>query len=364
MRRTLTATALAALAALLPAGCSIETVPDDAAAQATPAPDVTLSQKDRTAPHSSLAEVVEEALPSVVNVRVESFDVTGTSSEGQGSGVIIDAGGIILTNFHVVESATEVTVSFQEEGREDLEGEVIGGVRGQDLAIIRVPADDLVPMEIGKSSDLRLGDDVTAIGFPLGLGGPTVTSGIVSATGRNITASSGGRSSRLQNLLQTDAAINPGNSGGPLIDSEGRLVGINTAAVQAGAAENIGFAIPIDQALPIVERILEDPPPDRAWLGVTLDDVTAEVAFELGLPEGGEGAVVLAVVPDSPADEAGLEVGDVVTAIDGDEVDSADALVEELRERDVGEEIELAVLTDGGEETIDVELERRPVTLS
>ena len=361
MRRTLAA---AAAGLLLLAGCSIETVPEGGDASATPAPDVTLTQKERTAPHSSLAEVVEDALPSVVNVRVESFDLTGSSQEGQGSGVVIDRGGIILTNFHVVEAATEVTVSFQEKGRDDLEGEVIGGVRGQDLAIIRVPADDLVPMDIGRSSDLRLGDDVTAIGFPLGLGGPTVTSGIVSAVGRSITASgASGQAERLQNLLQTDAAINPGNSGGPLIDAQGRLVGINTAAVQAGTAENIGFAIPIDEALPIVEQILEDPPAERAWLGVTLEDVSAEAALELGLPDGLEGAVVLAVVPDSPADEAGIEVGDVVLAIDGEEVEGADALVRELRDREVGENVELDVYTDGEEDSIEVELERRPVTL-
>lgn len=361
MKRTLAA---AAAAALLLAGCSIETVPDGDAARATPAPDVTLTQKARTAPHSSLAEVVEDALPSVVNVRVESFDLTGNSQEGQGSGVIIDEGGIILTNFHVVEAATEVTVSFQEKGRDDLEGEVIGGVRGQDLAIIRVAAADLTPMEIGRSSDLRLGDEVTAIGFPLGLGGPTVTSGIVSAVGRSITASgSSGESESLQNLLQTDAAINPGNSGGPLIDAEGRLVGINTAAVQAGAAENIGFAIPIDKALPIVEQILEDPPAQRAWLGVTLGSVNSDTTSEFGLPSDVEGAVVLAVVPDSPADESGIEVGDVVLAIDGDEVGNADDLVQELRRRDVGEVVELNVLTDGDEDTIEVELERRPVTL-
>lgn len=344
------------------AGCSIETVPDEGAAR-TPAPDVTLTQEDRTAPHSPLAEVVEDALPSVVNVRVESFDISG-AQEGQGSGVIIDSGGIILTNFHVVEAATEVMVSFQEKGREDLEGEVIGGVRGADLAIIRVPADDLVPMDIGRSEDLRLGDDVTAIGFPLGLGGPTVTSGIVSAVGRSITASdASGRSEELQNLLQTDAAINPGNSGGPLIDAEGRLVGINTAAVQAGAAENIGFAIPIDEALPIVEGILEDPPAERAWLGVTLGDVSADAVVEFDLPEGIEGAVVLAVVPDSPADEAGMEVGDVVLALGGQEVSNADELVSELRSRDVGEDVELRVFTDGEEDTIEVKLERRPVTL-
>jgi S1-C subfamily serine protease len=191
-----------------------------------------------------------------------------------------------------------------------------------------------------------------------------VTSGIVSAVGRSITASgSSGQSEQLQNLLQTDAAINPGNSGGPLIDSEGRLVGINTAAVQAGAAENIGFAIPIDKALPIVEQILEDPPPDRAWLGVTLGSVTPESAIEFGLPDDVDGAVVLGVVPDSPADEAGLEVGDVVLSIDGDEVGNADELVEELRRKGVGQTVDLELFTDGDVETIEVELERRPVTL-
>ncbi|HYP24546.1 MAG TPA: PDZ domain-containing protein, partial [Actinomycetota bacterium] len=129
------------------------------------------------------------------------------------------------------------------------------------------------------------------------------------------------------------------------------------------AAENIGFAIPIDKALPIVEQILEDPPTERAWLGVTLGDVTAEAAIEFGLPDEVEGAVVLAVVPDSPADEAGLEVGDVVLAIEGEGVGGADDLVQELRRREVGETVELDVFTDGDEDTIDVELERRPVTL-
>jgi S1-C subfamily serine protease len=353
-------TIAALLAAALLPGCSIETVPDDAAA--IPAPEVTLDQKERTAPHSDLAEIVAGALPSVVNVRVESFDFTG-GSEGQGSGVVIDRAGIILTNFHVVEGAAQVTVKFQEDGRDDLEGEVIGAVVEQDLAIIRVDADDLVPMEIGRSSDLRLGDEVIAIGFPLGLG-PTVTSGIVSAVGRTITASNGnGRSGELQNLLQTDAAINPGNSGGPLIDVEGRLVGINTAAVQAGAAENIGFSIPIDEALPVIEEILSEPPEKRAWLGVTLGPVTPSAAFEFGLPEDLEGALILAVVPDSPAAEAGLDVGDVVLSVDGDEVGDSDGLIDLLRRSDPGEVVELEVFRGGETDTIEVELEQRPLTL-
>jgi S1-C subfamily serine protease len=360
MRNRVLALALAACAL---AACSIETVPDDASAQATLAPEVTITQRDRTAPHSSLAEIVEDALPSVVNVRVESFDFTGGGSQGQGSGVVIDSKGIILTNFHVVEGAAEVTVKFQEKGRDDLEGEVIGAVVEQDLAIIRVDSDDLVPMDIGRSSDLKLGDDVIAIGFPLGLG-PTVTSGIVSAVGRSITASNAnGRAERLQNLLQTDAAINPGNSGGPLIDSQGRLVGINTAAVQAGTAENIGFSIPIDEALPVIEEILSEPPEKQAWLGVTLDDVSPSAAFQFDLPDDLDGALILGVVPGGPAADAGLDVGDVVLAVDGAEVDGGAALVDVLTGKDPGQTVELDVYRDGDEDTIEVELEQRPVTL-
>ncbi len=369
MRATRSRRVLAALIsfALVGAGCSIESVPDGSEAGAAPRPEVTLSQRDRTAPHSPLSEIVEEALPSVVNVRVKSFDLTGFDSGGggSGSGVIIDEKGIVLTNFHVVEGAAEVSVRiFSGDEHEDVEGEVIGGVPEQDLAIIRIEEDGLVPMEIGRSSDLKLGDDVVAIGYPLGLGGATVTAGIVSAIGRSITASNPtGEAESLQNLLQTDAAINPGNSGGPLIDTEGRLVGINTAAVQAGAAENIGFSIPIDDALPVVEEILSDPPDERAWLGVTLGDASPSAALEFGFPSDVEGALVLGVVPDSPSDDAGLAVGDVIVEIDGDEVRGADDLIDVLRDKDPGETVEIETVNARGEDTVEVELEQRPVTL-
>ncbi|HEV2754690.1 MAG TPA: trypsin-like peptidase domain-containing protein [Actinomycetota bacterium] len=361
-RKTVASLVLVALAA---AGCSIESVPDGEAG-AAPEPAVTLAQRDRTVPHSPLSEIVEAALPSVVNVRVKSFDVTGfDSGGGSGSGVIIDEKGIVLTNFHVVQGAAEVNVRiFSGDEHEDVEGEVIGGVPEQDLAIIRIDKDGLVPMEIGRSADLKLGDDVVAIGYPLGLGGATVTAGIVSAIGRSITASNAsGDAESLQNLLQTDAAINPGNSGGPLIDTEGRLVGINTAAVQAGAAENIGFSIPIDDALPVVEEILSDPPDERAWLGVTLGDASPSAALEFGFPSDTEGALVLGVVPDSPSDEAGLSVGDVIVEIDGENIRSADDLIDVLRDKDPGETVELEIVDATGEGTVEVELEQRPVTL-
>jgi len=196
------------------------------------------------------AVVVERVLPGVVNVRVEAL-----GRSGAGSGVVIDREGTILTNNHVVAGASEVTVVFND-GRHDepLRGEVVGTAPERDLAVIRVDADDLTPVELGRSGDLSLGDPVLALGFPLGLG-PTVTQGIVSGLERTIEPSGG---PRLEGLLQTDAAINPGNSGGALVDAAGRLIGINTAA--AGFAENIGFAIAIDQAQPVVEEILNQPP--------------------------------------------------------------------------------------------------------
>ncbi len=178
--------------------------------------------------------------------------------------MILRRDGLILTNNHVVEGSTGVSVSFNDDVHETpLDGTVIGTAPERDLAVIRVDADDLVPVELARSSALRLGDVVIAIGFPLGLGGPTVTSGIVSGLDRTIE----GRNGDLTGLLQTDAAINPGNSGGPLVDRSGRLVGINTAGIRQSDTENIGFAIAIDEALPVIERISEGPVADRGLAG-------------------------------------------------------------------------------------------------
>ena len=174
--------------------------------------------------------------------------------------MILERDGLILTNNHVVEGSTSVEVAFNDDVHDQpLQATVIGTEPGRDLAVLRVEASDLVPVELASSAALRLGDAVIAIGFPLGLGGPTVTSGIVSGLDRTID----GRNGKLTGLLQTDAAINPGNSGGPLVDRSGRLVGINTAGVRDGVAENIGFAIAIDGALPVIERIRSDSPASR-----------------------------------------------------------------------------------------------------
>ena len=203
-------------------------------------------------------------LPSVVYVRTT---VVG-GGNGEGSGVVVDRAGIIVTNNHVVEGANEIEITFNDgRHRRPLVGTVIGTAAERDLAVVRVAARDLVPIRIARSSSLRLGDDVIAVGYPLGLGGPTVTSGIVSGLNRTVEPGDG---PRLEGLLQTDAAINPGNSGGALVDRAGRLVGINTAAGRGDAAENIGFAIEIDAALPIIEEIRSEPEATRAWLGISI----------------------------------------------------------------------------------------------
>jgi len=350
---------------LLASGCSlpaIEIARDDAA----PAPEVTIQQSDAAAPSSPLADMIETVLPSVVNVRVTSvqFDPLGgvQDVEGQGSGVIVDASGIIVTNNHVVEGATEVEVAFNDEHPRET-GQVLGTVPEKDIAVIKVDAEGLTPLEVGRSDALRLGDDVVAIGFPLGLGGPSVTKGIISATDRNIDVD-GAAIDELEGLLQTDAAINPGNSGGALVDRSGRLIGINTAAAQAGAAENIGFAIPVDAAIPIVEEILREPPEKRAWLGVQIQSVeTSAMATQLGLDPDVRGALISGLFPESPAAAAGIEQGDVVIEIGGEEVASQEDLTRALTLFDPGETIDVRVVREGESLTLSVELGQRPTTI-
>jgi S1-C subfamily serine protease len=321
---------------------------------------VDLEQDDTRPPASETAELVEKVLPSVVNVRVkqESFDLLGENQEtgGHGSGVVIDEQGIIVTNFHVVAGATDVEIGFTD--GETMEGRVVGGVPERDIAVVQVDADDLTPIELGKSESLRLGDDVIAIGYPLGVGGPTVTKGILSATDRTITPADG---FRLTDMLQTDAAINPGNSGGPLVDGSGRLVGINSAAAAAAAAENIGFAIPIDEALPIVQQILSEPAEKRAWLGVQTAELNELIAGQLGL-EVTEGALVAGAFEGSPAEGAGIEQGDVIVAVDDTEISTPNDLIETLGEYSPGDEVSIALVSPEGERKVTVQLDQRPAT--
>jgi S1-C subfamily serine protease len=305
-------------------------------------------------------------LPSVVNVRVT--EVTPglfgpQTGRGEGSGVVISRNGIILTNNHVVQNATTVTVVFNNGKR--MRGHVLGTDPQRDLAVIKVNATNLKPIQIGHSSQpyLRLGDSVIAIGFPLGLGGPTVTKGIVSAEGRTINVANpgvpGGRE-HLENIIQTDAAINPGNSGGALVNMNGQLVGINSAAASAASAENIGFAISIDSALPVIKEILTKPLAKRAWLGVYMQNPDPVVATQLGLNGNVRGAFVIQVIPGSPAQRAGLKQGDVIVSVDGRPVTSADDLTSTMTRYNPGETVTLGIESADGRRTVRVTLVQRP----
>ena len=324
-----------------------------------PAAPVNLDQSDSAPLHSSVADVVDEVVPAVVNVRVTALttDVFGQpiTGRGDGSGVVIDAAqGVIVTNYHVVRDALEVRVVLNDGRR--LDGAVVGTSPEHDLAVVKVDAVNLTELELGRSSSLRLGDDVIAVGFPLGLGSVTVTKGIVSAKERTIEPEGG---VKLRGLLQTDAAINPGNSGGALVNMRGQLVGINTAAAGAAQAENIGFAIPIDQAVPVIEEILSKPSQQRAWLGVQVQTLEPATAAQLGLDPDTTGAVVAELLP-GPAEGAGVEVGDVIVRVGEARIDASEDLTAALADLQPGDRVELEVLRGGETHTIEVELAQRP----
>jgi serine protease Do len=258
-RRWLVAVAIGLAAALGFGGARLA---EPATEASVSSPTLTAESVQTTSTSGSLADTISTTMDSIVSVRtvteVSQFGSPfGGQVEGEGSGVVIASDGLILTNAHVVENATQVEVTTAD-GDRTMDATVVGSDAEHDLALLRVDADDLAAITIGSSEDLELGDPVIALGYPLGLG-PTATRGIVSGLDRTIQVGDGPiDASELTGLLQTDAAINPGNSGGALIDSDGRLIGINTAAASASSAENIGFAVAIDEAVPIIESLLDD----------------------------------------------------------------------------------------------------------
>jgi serine protease Do len=298
-----------------------------------------------------IVEVVERVRPAVVNVVSD----LGGGQDAEGTGFIVRSDGVVVTNYHVVGGAIPSGVTVITEGGERYTATPIGGLADSDLAVLQIDGDDLPTVSLGNSDELKLGETVVAVGFALGLdGGPTVTSGIVSALNRTIDAGGSGSSSlTYEGIIQTDAAINPGNSGGPLVDMSGRVVGINTAGVQAGQAENIGFAIAVNRARPIIEHAINDPQGPVAYLGVSTQDVTPLVAARFGLPVD-RGALVREVVPDTPAARAGMQREDVIVAIGGVEVASSDGVLERLLEHDPGQEVTVTVVR--GEQTVDLDV--------
>lgn len=340
---------------LVPVGCnlggldvSLDPLPGPSL---SPLPPIDLSDEP-------IVQVVERVQPVIVNVA--SLAGSG-ETQGTGTGFIVDQNGAIVTNFHVVEVGLSIRVVMADGRRFD--ARVIGGDPEADLAVLDIDAEGLPTVPLGESDQLRLGEPVVALGFALGLeGGPSVTSGIVSALGRTITAGDGvGNNRTYEDLIQTDAAINPGNSGGPLVDLAGRVVGINTAGVQAGSAENIGFAIAIDRAKEVIADAIRDPAAPVAYLGVSTQTVDPIVAAQLNLPVD-EGAVVVDVVTGGPADVAGILAGDVIVEVAGRATPGSEELRDAILEHRPGDRVDVVVVRgEGSTETVTVTFGVRPL---
>ncbi len=290
--------------------------------------------------------VVDAVGPSVVTI---SADLV--AGRAVGTGVVLSADGEILTNAHVVAGATAVRVRLPGE-TEPTEADVVATDAGNDLALLRIDRDDLVPVTFAPTSEVSIGDEVLAIGFALDLDGdPTVTLGIVSALDRTIITELGA----LDGLIQTDAAISSGNSGGPLVGADGRIVGINTAVARsdnATAATNVGFAISSDEVAEVLADLRASEggsPRSEGFLGVSLDDRT----------DGGQGALITSVDDGSPAAGAGIEVGDVVVAVDDAPIDGSAGVIAAIRDHSPGDDVTVVVVRDGAEETFDVTLVER-----
>lgn len=261
-------------------------------------------------------------------------------SSSLGSGVIISAGGEILTNYHVIKDADEIIVRLAD--RRQLRAEVVGVDPLSDLALLRVDVDKLQVADIGNADELKVGEWVMAIGSPFGFD-YSVTTGIVSAKGRSV------GSERYVPYIQTDVAINPGNSGGPLFDLDGKVIGINSQIYsRTGGFMGVSFAIPINLAMAVAEQLKANGRVSRGWLGVDIQDVTRELAESFGMSRP-EGALVRSVLNDSPAEAAGLKVGDIILAVDEHRVFTADELPPLVGAAAAGSKLSMTVLRDGDE---------------
>ena len=317
-----------------------------------------------------MADLVERVTPAVVNIQVKAaaeaqelppilqdprfrrfFGVPDQAPQQRersavGSGVIVDAKqGYVLTNFHVVDKATDIAVTLKD--RRSFTAKVVGKDQATDLALLKIEATDLIALPLGDSRALRAGDFVLAIGNPFGLG-QTVTSGIVSALGRTGFIDQG-----YEDFIQTDAAINPGNSGGALINLKGELVGTPTVIIGPGGNIGVGFAVPTSIAASVMDQIIQSGDVTRGRIGVGIQDVTPEVAQNLGL-DVTHGALVNSVEPDAPADDAGVKAGDVVVALNGTDIEGSGSLRNRVAFTKPGDKVKLSIVRDGEKRDIDV----------
>jgi S1-C subfamily serine protease len=298
-----------------------------------------------------LQAVLEKVQPAVV-----SIGVAGLEGRGAGTGMILTADGEVLTNRHVIAGATRIRVTLYGENQ-PREADLIGACCDdgtQDLALIKIRgASNLPTVELGSSDAAQVGDDVVAIGNALALpGGPTVTTGIVSAKDRALEG--------LDGLIQTDTAINQGNSGGPLVNAAGQVIGVNTAVIRGGA-EGIGFSIAIDNVKPVIDDLRTGKTSGGGFLGISSQSMTPEIADNLDVPVG-SGAVIVEVVPGTAADDAGLERGDVIVEIDGQEITSAANVGTIVRGKEPGDEVEITFYRGDEKQTVTATLGSRPVT--
>jgi S1-C subfamily serine protease len=350
----------------------------------SPAPLAAPTAQQSSGKGMTVAQIYAKDSPGVAFIQAEQapkppspFNPFGGGGGGTatGSGFVIDTAGHILTNAHVVNGADKITVTLGNSSNSAaVPAQVIGKDESTDIALLKVnvPADQLHPLAIGDSSQVNVGDPVVAIGNPFGLD-RTVTAGIVSALAREIKAPNG---FTISNVIQTDAAINPGNSGGPLIDSAGRVIGINSQIESPNGQGNIGigFAVPINTASEVVKQLLASGQVQHAYLGITGTDVTTQIADVLNLPVK-EGALVQSVVPNGPADKAGIKGGntsiqidgqqlrtggDIITSIDGKPVAGMDDVIAAVDAKQPGDSIQVGIVEGSSHKTVTVTLGNRP----
>mgnify|MGYP005841100595 CR=1 FL=1 len=305
----------------------------------------------------NVLDIIEKVSKSVVNIStiklIRNMFFQAVPVAGMGSGTIIDAAkGLILTNNHVIGGAEKINVTLW--NNEVLEGTIVGSCAVHDIAVVKVKGKNLQAAELGDSNKLRVGQRVYAIGNPFGLaGGPTVTSGVISALNRTIESQRG----LIENLVQTDAAINPGNSGGPLVDLEGKVVAISTAIIPF--AQGIGFAIPINSAKTCTNGMVTEGIARRPWLGIIGLSITEEIARYYGLPVD-RGILVTKVAESSPAQDAGMADEDIILEIDNVETHRIEDLVKEIHKRKAGDKVKIFALRNGREHFFELKLSEAP----
>jgi S1-C subfamily serine protease len=306
----------------------------------------------------SAVDVVKQLGPSVVHILSEAatLDVFGqvTPTKGVGTGFVLDVEGHIVTNNHVItidsgEPAQKITVTLSD-GRQ-FQARIVGRDAPTDLAVLKIDADGLTPVDLGSSAGLQVGESVVAIGNALDLpGGPTVTQGVVSAKGRLIQENE----VTIPDAIQTDASINPGNSGGPLVNMRGQVVGITTAVIR-GQAEGIGLAIAIDSAEPIVEELIDFGRVDRGFLGVSMVEITPSLAESFGLAVD-HGIGLQTLEPGGPADDAGLRQGDIIVKLAGIEIRNSGDLFKALTENRAGDRVEVEFYRGSSQKSAEITL--------